>query len=156
DSAGLNTHCLTAATAEASSIGIDFWTRTSFTLPSFPTSACTSTVPSTPASRAMSGYCGGTLVIASGSSSTYTYSPNFGSSSSVGAWTTMSLPEDSTLPVVDAISCWVAIVCSGGASASGTGTATPTVGGATGVATCTCGGGAFWVSGGGAASSRYG
>ena len=60
------------------------------------------------------------------------------------------------LGVVWAISSWLAIVCSGGASASGTGTGTAAVGGATGVVTFTWGGGAFCVSGGGAASSRYG
>src|SRR5438445_3570187 len=98
---------------------------------------------------------GGTLVIASGSSSTYTYSPNFGSSSEGGA-TTMSPSPDATLGVVWAMSSWEAMVCSGGASASGTGTGTAAVGGATGWVTFTCGGGASWVSGGGAASSRYG
>src|SRR5580765_1782749 len=55
ESAGLNTHCMTAAFATSSSIGMDFTTFTSFTLPSLPTRACTITTPSTPASRAMSG-----------------------------------------------------------------------------------------------------
>src|SRR5436309_13500638 len=68
----------------------------------------------------------------------------------------MSPSPVETPGVVCAISDCEAMVCSGGASASGTGTATPTVGGATGTATCTWGGGSFWVSGGGAASSRYG
>jgi len=77
-----------------------------------------------------------------------------GISSAAGGATTMSLLPVSTPGVEDAISSCEAIVCSGGASASGTGTATPTVGGATGCVTATCGGGSFWVSGGGAASGK--
>src|SRR5512141_703750 len=68
----------------------------------------------------------------------------------------LSPPVLSTPGVEAAISVCDAIVCSGGASASGTGTATPTVGGATGSAIATCGGGVFSVRGGGAWSSRYG
>src|SRR5438876_10695413 len=68
----------------------------------------------------------------------------------------LSPPVFSTPGVVLAISSCEAMVCSGGASASGTGTATPTVGGATGCAIATCGGGGASESGGGAASSRYG
>src|SRR5262245_30251054 len=137
-------------------MAIDLTTLASLTCPSLPTSAWTSTVPSTLADRARSGYSGGTLVMASGSSSTYTYSPSLGSSSSDGGATTSSPSPVETPGVVWAISSWEAIVCSGGASASGTGTATPTVGGVTGTATCTWGGGSLWMSGGGAASSRYG
>ena len=58
ESAGLKTHCRTAATAAASSIGMDLTTRVSLTLPSLSTRAWTMTVPSTLASRAMSGYRG--------------------------------------------------------------------------------------------------
>ena len=68
-SAGLKTHCLTAVTAAASSMGIYFATLVSFTRPSLPIMAQTVTVPSTLAERASSGYSGGTFVTASGSSS---------------------------------------------------------------------------------------
>src|SRR5262245_2360714 len=122
-------------------MGIETWMRVSLTLPSLPTRACTTTLPSTLASRAMSGVWGLTLVTASGSASTVTYSPNFASSSSVGGATTMLSLSPDTPGVMAAISSCEAMVCSGGASASGTGTATPTVGGATGIATCTWGGG---------------
>src|SRR6185503_7763541 len=77
-------------------------------------------------------------------------------SSAGGATTMLSPPVVSTPGVDEAISSCDAMVCSGGASASGTGTATPMVGGATCCWTWTWGGGSFWVSGGGAASSRYG
>src|SRR5258708_4982949 len=49
--AGLNTHCRTAATAAASSGATDFITFASCTRPSFPTSTCMITVPSTFAAR---------------------------------------------------------------------------------------------------------
>jgi hypothetical protein len=63
----------------------------------------------------------------------------------------LSLPSVPVLGVVFAISCWLAMVCSGGASARGPAPAPPTVGGATGVATLHLRRRRVLVSGGGAA-----
>ncbi len=91
--AGLNRHWRTAATAASSNMGksdmSDLTTLVSPTVPSLSTSACTTTVP-IGKPEATSGHTGATLVIASGSSSTKTYSPNLGWSGSVATFSESS------------------------------------------------------------------
>src|SRR5690348_2946354 len=90
-------------------MGIDFTTRTSATWPVESTNAWSMTVPSTPASLARSGYCASTRWMASGSTSTYTYSPRLGGALPLpaatgggggGAGGGGGLPNSTGIPVV--------------------------------------------------------
>src|SRR5262245_60750154 len=83
-SAGLNFHSHTHANAASSSPCTDSFTYASWIAPSLPTRACTLTVPCQPSSRALSGYSGGTLRVASGSFSTQVVSSGAGNSPRAG------------------------------------------------------------------------